>query len=106
MCKTCAFRSPLTMEQAPITESDYLYDLDKITQDAVSRISDWQKDHPGEGGGETAIDGHTLTLPANPVSLPQLQRMRRQFVSLNRQHMVARNRICASFVEYLEENLT
>jgi len=91
--------------QKPAAESDYLYELDKTTQEVLNIILDWQKDHPGEGGGQLMIAENTLELPANPVSLPQLQRIRRQFISLNRQHNFPKNSIRSSFIEYLEYNL-
>lgn len=65
----------------------------------------WQKDHPSEGGGELPEAEGTIELPANPVSLPQLQRVRRQFISLNRLHNVPKTRIRSSFIEYLNDNL-
>lgn len=65
---------------------------------------DWQKDHPGEGGCELKIEENTIELPANPVSLPQLQRVRRQFVNLNRQSNLPKKRILSSFVDYLNSN--
>lgn len=69
-------------------------------------ITEWQKDHPGEGGGELAEAEGTIQLPANPVSLPQLQRVRRQFISLNRLHNLPMARIRTSFIEYLNDNLS
>ncbi|KAK3178549.1 hypothetical protein OEA41_000686 [Lepraria neglecta] len=89
----------------PATESDYLYELDKTSQEILNVILDWQKDHPGEGGGELTVTEGTIELPANPVSLPQLQRIRRQFISLNRQHNLPNSRIRSSFIEYLNYNL-
>lgn len=89
----------------PATESDYLYELDKISQEILNVIMEWQKDHPGEGGGELAEGEGTIELPANPVSLPQLQRVRRQFISLNRLHNLPKARIRSSFIEYLNHNL-
>lgn len=91
--------------KAPATESDYLYDLDKTTQEILNVILDWQKDHPGEGGGELTVAENTVILPSNPVTLPQLQRMRRQFISLNRQAKFPKNRIRSSFIEYLNDGL-
>ncbi|KAF1343727.1 chromatin associated protein KTI12 [Delphinella strobiligena] len=89
----------------PATEQNYLYELDKTTSDIVSNVSAWQKDHPGEGGGEIAISGaeNVLELPANPLGLPQLQRMRRQFISLNRTHELSKDRIKDLFVDYLND---
>lgn len=92
--------------QKPATETDYLYELDKTTQEILNKILDWQKDHPGEGGGEIDLDNAgSLALPAVPLTLPQLQRIRRQFISLNRQHNLAKPRIRTSFIEYLNGDL-
>lgn len=68
---------------------DYLYMLDKETQDIVKRILDQQGD---EGGGEVKIplsspgkEDLLVELPAGKkMGLPQLQRLRRAFVGLNR----------------------
>ncbi len=66
---------------------------------------DWQKDHPGEGGGEVSIPDleQSIELPASPTSLPQLQRIRRQFISMNRQHTLPKARIRDLFVDYLND---
>lgn len=45
-----------------------------------------------------------IELPASPTSLPQLQRIRRQFISLNRQHTLPKGRIRALFVGYLNDS--
>lgn len=65
------------------------------------------KDHPGEEGGEIRIDADSpsLSLPSHLVSLSQLQRLRRQFLSLSRKHSISKVRIKSAFIEYLEENL-
>ena len=85
-------------------ESDYLYKLDQTTQEIVRVILGWQKDHPGEGGAELLIEDSTVSLPIRPISLPQLQRLRRQFMSVNRQHTFPQARIRSSFIEYLNYN--
>ena len=69
-------------------------------------VIEWQKDHSGEGGGEIVMqDAGSLELPAAPLTIPQLQRVRRQFIALNRQHNLAKPRIRSSFIEYLKDNL-
>jgi protein KTI12 len=70
---------------------------------------DWAKDHPGEGGGEVSVgeggaEELLVELPANPVGLPALQRIRRQFIILNRQNSVPVKRIRESFVAYLNDS--
>ena len=44
-----------------------------------------------------------IELPATPLSLPHLQRLRRQYISLNRQHTLAKSRIRENFVAYLND---
>lgn len=90
----------------PATESNYLYELDKTTSDVVTQISSWQKDHPGEGGGEVKVEGveRAVELPAtSSPGLPQLQRLRRAFIQLNRTHSLSKNRIADLFVDYLND---
>lgn len=97
-----------TVLKAPTSE-DYLYELDKSTQAILNRILEWSKDHSGEGGGEVGVgegDSEELLveLPANPIGLPALQRLRRQFISLNRRNAVPVRRIRESFVGYLNDS--
>jgi protein KTI12 len=97
-----------TVLKAPSSEG-YLYELDKSTQGILNKILEWAKDHPGEGGGEISVgegSGEELVveLPANPIGLPALQRLRRQFISLNRQNAVPVKRIRESFVGYLNDS--
>jgi len=97
-----------TVLKAPSSE-DYLYELDKNTQAILNKILEWAKDHPGEGGGEVSVveggdEELVVELPANPIGLPALQRLRRQFIGLNRQKAVAVKRIRESFVGYLNDS--
>ncbi|KAF2643928.1 RNA polymerase II elongator complex subunit [Massarina eburnea CBS 473.64] len=87
----------------PATEQNYLYELDKTTSDIIAQITTYQKDHPGEGGGEVTVSEATtsISLPAMPMTLPQLQRIRRQFITLNRQHNFSKSRIKEVFIDYL-----
>ncbi|KAF2005550.1 chromatin associated protein KTI12 [Amniculicola lignicola CBS 123094] len=87
----------------PAAEQNYLYELDKTTSDMLAQITAYQKDHAGEGGGSISVQGvdTPIELPANPVTLPQLQRIRRQFITINRQHSFPKTRIKEIFVEYL-----
>ena len=89
----------------PAAEQDYLYELDKTTSEVIALITAWQQDHPGEGMGQIPLSGTNLTIftPATPPSLPQLQRLRRQFTNLNRQHTLSKGRIRDLFVDYLND---
>lgn len=93
----------------PSIGEGYLHELDRTTQAVLGKIIEWGKDHMGEGGGEVVIDGGgketlVIELPANPVGLPALQRLRRQFMSMNRQNAVPVMRIKESFVGYLNDS--
>lgn len=89
----------------PASEQDYLYELDKATSEIISVITTWLQDHPGEGGGEIAVPAaeEKIVLPLTPPSLPQLQRLRRQFTMLNRQHSLSKARVRVLFVDYLND---
>ncbi|KAF3932196.1 hypothetical protein ABW20_dc0109427 [Dactylellina cionopaga] len=89
----------------PATEANYLQILDKATQDVVSVVLEHQKSN-GAGGSVTIPDASsTVELPTTHVGLPQLQRIRRQFVSFNRQHTAERTRLKDMFIEYLNKEL-
>lgn len=68
---------------------DYLYILERETQEIVKRILELQGD---EGGGRVVLprsaldvgDELVVELPGKKVGLPQLQRYRRAFVALSR----------------------
>ncbi|KAF2670258.1 chromatin associated protein KTI12 [Microthyrium microscopicum] len=89
----------------PAKEGNYLHELDRGTTEIVSRIQEWQKDHP-EGGGSVSIEGidDAVELPMGLVSVGTLQRIRRQFVSLNRVHSLEKSRVRALFVDYLNDS--
>lgn len=96
---------------------DYLYVLDKQTQDIVKSILDQQIE---DGGGEIKVPrgddaaGEPLVvqLPGRKVGLPQLQRYRRAFMNMNRGGIgleavgnMATARMRESFVGYLNDAL-
>lgn len=87
----------------PATEQNYLYELDKTTSEVISAIMAWTADHPGEGGGTVKVGESEVDLPTNTPSLPQLQRIRRQFIQLNRQHTLSKARVRDLFVDYLND---
>jgi len=107
-----------TVQRSRDADGDYLYVLDRETQDIVKRILEQQSD---EGGGEVRLprgvaaaqNGEDLVveLPGKKVGLPQLQRLRRAFMGLNRGGIGLENvgnmgasRIRESFVGYLNDN--
>ena len=103
-----------TMQRDKDPGGDYLYVLERETQDIVKKILEKQSD---EGGGEVRIprgDGSgedlVVELPGKKLGLPQLQRYRRAFVALNRGGIgleavgkLAAARLRESFVGYLND---
>ncbi|OHE96050.1 hypothetical protein CORC01_08587 [Colletotrichum orchidophilum] len=114
-----------TVQRSRDTSGDYLYVLDRETQDVVKRILEAQAEG-GEEGGEVKVsrgDDQVATaggggqkkelvvqLPGRKVGLPQLQRLRRAFVGLNRGGIglegvgnFSAERMRESFVGYLND---
>lgn len=103
--KTKVVRPNAATVLKPASEQNYLYELDKTTSEIVSIITTWLQDHPGEGGGQIPVPSaeHSIVLPITPPSLPQLQRLRRQFTTLNRQHALNKSRLKQLFIDYLND---
>lgn len=104
--KAKVVRQNLATVLKPAAEQNYLYELDKTTSDVIGVITSWQQDHSGEGGGDVNVPDseQTLSLPVSNPSLPQLQRLRRQFINLNRQHTLGKSRIRDLFIDYLNDS--
>lgn len=101
------------MQRGKSAGGDYLYVLDKETQDIVKKILELQGE---DGGAEVRIargsDGEDfiVELPGKKVGLPQLQRLRRAYIGMNRGGIglegvghLAVSRIRESFVGYLND---
>lgn len=83
----------------PTSNNDYLQQLDKVTQEVITKILQHQQ---LLGGGQVRVsDGLTIDLPVNTVSTPQLQRIRRTFISLNKMRHIDSDRISTAFVDYV-----
>ncbi|KAI8957122.1 chromatin associated protein KTI12 [Daldinia sp. FL1419] len=105
-----------TVQRTRDTGGDYLYVLDRETQEIVKRILDQQSD---DGGDEIKISRNNgkndedlvVELPAGKkVGLPQLQRLRRAYMGLHRGGIglegvgnMGPERIRETFVSYLND---
>lgn len=104
-----------TVQRSRDVGGDYLYVLDRETQDIVKKILEQQSE---EGGGEVKISkngeagGDTLVveMPGKKIGLPQLQRYRRAYMNMNRGGIgleavgnMAVSRMRESFVGYLND---
>lgn len=85
------------------TPSNYLFELDKITQEIVSAVLDMQKVNPG---GAVKIKDYTtlVQLPYKTLPLAQLQRIRRNYIALNKMKTVETSRIAYMFIDFLNKN--
>jgi protein KTI12 len=106
-----------TVQRGKDPGSDYLYLLERETQDIVKRILEQQND---DGGGEVKIprsggssgDDLIVELPGSKkIGIPQLQRLRRNYTALNRGGIglenignLAIDRIKENFVGYLNDS--
>ncbi|KAJ1651530.1 kti12, chromatin associated [Dispira simplex] len=89
----------------PVTATNYLQELDKVTQDIINTLLEAQKD--------ALVDQVTvpnvsvkLNMPTQSVNLASLRRLRRQYININRMHvLLGTDRIAEQFVEYLNTNL-
>ncbi|RUS22608.1 hypothetical protein BC937DRAFT_88245 [Endogone sp. FLAS-F59071] len=91
----------------PVSETNYLYELDKVTQDIITAMLEGQKEL-GSGGFITVP--HTtrhVRNPARTVTLNELRRLRRQFTNINKIHtLLNMERVAENFVDYLDTNLS
>ncbi|KAK7207765.1 chromatin associated protein KTI12 [Myxozyma melibiosi] len=91
----------------PAAAVDYVYELDRQTQEVAKIILERQQD--GALGTEVAVDGAgdaVVSLPIESVSSAQLQRLRRSFVALNKVRQIDAGRIKGAFAEYLDRNFS
>ncbi|KEZ41618.1 putative rna polymerase ii elongator complex subunit protein [Scedosporium apiospermum] len=105
-----------TVQRGRDASGDYLYVLDRETQDIVKTVLEAQGE---DGGGEVRIarsssggddDALVVQLPGEKVGFPRLQRLRRAFIGLTRGGIglegvgnLGASRIRESFVGYLND---
>lgn len=90
----------------PTSGNDFLQELDKQTLAVIGKIVQHQQ--LMSIGGEALIDKEKklfIEMPATSVSIAQLQRIRRSYISLNRMRSVDVDRITPLFVEYVNRSL-
>ncbi|ODQ81076.1 hypothetical protein BABINDRAFT_160487 [Babjeviella inositovora NRRL Y-12698] len=88
----------------PASGTNFLQELDKETQAVIQKIVAHQQ-LQATGGNVMVAAGVSVELPPRPVSIAQLQRIRRTYVTLNRMRTVDVERISPLFVDYLNRSL-
>ena len=83
-------------------EPEYLTELECITQEITKQVIEAQSN----GLTEVAVANaeNKILLSGEPISFPKLQRLRRQYVGINRVRPMDLNRIQSTFVDYLNSN--
>lgn len=90
----------------PTSGNNFLQELEKQTQDVISKVLQHQVLQ--DVGGKVIIDANKklfIEMPPNTVSIAQLQRIRRTYISLNRMRSVDIDRITPMFTDYVNRNL-
>lgn len=85
----------------PLSSTNYLYDLDRITQDITSTILS-AKQMGVENDVKIPQYGLTVQKTGNT---PQMMRLRRQFLTYSKMHQIDTNQIALLFVQYLNKSL-
>nr|XP_034192127.1 protein KTI12 homolog isoform X1 [Osmia lignaria] len=91
----------LSTQCPPLSSTNYLYDLDTVTQEVVNAILS-AKQLGIEN--EFKIPKYNLTVQ-NPCTAAQLMRLRRQFLTYSKMQQIEVNQIAALFVQYLNKSL-
>ncbi|RUS28173.1 chromatin associated protein KTI12 [Jimgerdemannia flammicorona] len=92
----------------PVSETNYLFELDKVTQDIITAVLEGQR-HLSTSGGciVVPLTTHQVQVPARTITLAELRRLRRQFANINKMHtLLDMERVAKNFVDYLNTNLS
>ncbi|XP_034032406.1 protein KTI12 homolog [Thalassophryne amazonica] len=92
-------------QSQPLSSANFLYELDKVTQDALSAIFNAQK--TSVPGDFIAVPGATekIALSRN-INMAELRKLRRQFISYAKMHPTEDiGQISNMFVQYLNKSL-
>ncbi|ORY95672.1 chromatin associated protein KTI12 [Syncephalastrum racemosum] len=91
----------------PVSDTNYVYELDKVTLEIINAVVEGQKEH-GPGGLPMVVPNASekVVNPARSVTLSELRRLRKQFISINKQRTTLDvGRLGDLFTEYLNTNL-
>ncbi|KAG9289202.1 hypothetical protein G9A89_022511 [Geosiphon pyriformis] len=81
----------------PVSETNYLYELEKTSQEIINSILEAQKHSVGP---------EHINLPSRNLTISELGRLKRQFTNINKMHtLLDMDRVAELFVEYLITSL-
>ncbi|KAK1160745.1 hypothetical protein AOXY_G19553 [Acipenser oxyrinchus oxyrinchus] len=92
-------------QSQPLSSSNFLYELDKVTQDVVTAVLNAQK---------TSVPGDLIAVPeasekielTRSLNMAELRKLRRQFISYTKMHPTENiGKIANMFVQYLNKSI-
>ncbi len=92
-------------QSQPLSETNFLHELDCLTQGVVKAIMDAQRS--GVSGGQVKVSGSEEGVElTRPITMGELRRLRKQFISYTKLHPVADySKITTFFVQYLNRTI-
>ncbi|XP_067653808.1 protein KTI12 homolog [Haliotis asinina] len=109
ICQALFDRKPPPPNQStqsqPLSSTNFLYELDRITQETLTAVMEAQK--MGLPGDKITIPGATEKIElTRTITLSELHRQRRQFITYTKMHPVEDTaRLANMFVQYLNNSL-
>jgi len=88
-------------ENPPLSSTNFLYDLDRITKSITDRLIEAQK----VGESEIDVVGCSEGVAVPQVSVQELMMLRRQYITYSKMHTPEIDKIPELFVQYLRTSL-
>ncbi|KAF7725452.1 kti12, chromatin associated [Apophysomyces ossiformis] len=98
----------LSTVSKPVSDTNYVYELDKVTLEIINAVIEGQKEF-GPGGLPMTVprSSHKVINPSRTITLSELRRLRKQFVSINKMRTTLDiDRLAELFADYLNTNLS
>jgi len=90
-------------QNAPLSSTNFLYELDKITKEITDSIL---KAKTRGTGGEMKIPGYdNLRINISNVTTPQLMVLRRQYITYSKMHAPEVSQIPQLYIQYLKSSI-
>ncbi|XP_058459164.1 protein KTI12 homolog [Malaya genurostris] len=94
----------LSTQNPPLSSTNYLFEMDNITQDIIARVMSARK--LGLVGPVNVNNGSSVDIPSD-INASQMNRLRRQFLNYMKQHTTADSKIeklPSMFVQFINSN--
>jgi len=93
-------------QSQPLSESSFLHELDRTTQNVVRSVMEAQRNNPALSGPVAISNSQEKIMLPGPTSLVELRRLRKQFIAYSKQHPVeSSTNITTLFVKFVNKAL-